>query len=328
MFNLGEQRCPGLVIATVLLLQSSYAATQAVGPNLNLTAASGNQYEPAVAINPSNNKQLFAVARNEIGGLYTARSSDGGSTWTRQLIARVSTPVAGDVPRAYGNPSVAWDNFDNLFLTYLCQSTIGAPTYVCLAFSNDGGMIAVTWYDARDSALNNTTRYFGAFSSDGGATFTTNFPIATGMSDQANSPAALKKTDYGDYTGNAFAGGVLVPVWADNSNSTGDNPEGATTFDVYTAIVQAPDSIRQPALVLPAASPGCDAFGAQVGVAAGTWIRDLRQQPGEQHARLGLAGFHWEQRADATRQRAGDGERESSGDQLHRSGPGDRSGSR
>jgi hypothetical protein len=35
-----------------------------------------------------------------------------------------------------------------------------------------------------------------------------------------------------------FYGGVFVPVWADNSNSTGDNPAGAlATLDVYTARV-------------------------------------------------------------------------------------------
>jgi hypothetical protein len=36
----------------------------------------------------------------------------------------------------------------------------------------------------------------------------------------------------------SFTHGVLYPGWADNSNSTGDNPDGAlTTFDVYTAKV-------------------------------------------------------------------------------------------
>ena len=33
------------------------------------------------------------------------------------------------------------------------------------------------------------------------------------------------------------ADGVLIAAWGDNSNSTGDNPNGATDFDVYTAPV-------------------------------------------------------------------------------------------
>jgi hypothetical protein len=101
-------------------------------------------------------------------------------------------------------------------------------------------MIAVTWYDARNSAANDTAQYFGAFSTDFGASFGANFQIASGVSNQALSMAALKKADFGDYTSNAFVNGRLVPAWADNSNSTGDNPEGATNFDVYTAIVTAP----------------------------------------------------------------------------------------
>jgi hypothetical protein len=107
-----------------------------------------------------------------------------------------------------------------------------------LSLDQSTGALAMTWYDARNSPANNTVEYFGAFSVDGGATFGANFQISTGMSNQANSQAALTKTDFGDYTGNAFSGGRLVPAWADNSNSTGDNPDGATEFEIYTAIIQ------------------------------------------------------------------------------------------
>jgi hypothetical protein len=115
------------------------ALAQTIGPNLNLTKAAGNQYEPAVAINPADNNQIFMAARNEAGGLYIARSSDGGITWTSQLMARTGTPAAGDLPRAYGNASVAWDAFGNLFLAYLAQGSPSASTYVGLALSEDGG---------------------------------------------------------------------------------------------------------------------------------------------------------------------------------------------
>ena len=456
----------GIFVGTALSFQTCPSLAQTVGPNLNLTKAAGNQNETAVAINPSDNNQAFVVSRNEVGGLYTARTRDGGATWTSQLIARSTSPPAGDVPRAYGNASVAWDSLGNLFLAYLSQSSATPTTYVSLALSTDGGatfysptgagsilmlpanppnqpvigdqptvtvgpgsagfrgsvwvtywmqggiavsgagvsgrgavgpftslqpaqpagvnfgdiavgpngeviitygpnsgssgniytdvkpdglgpgsfssfiravpvniggftpipaqpnwgidpeaglawdrstgpyqarvylvytdapavgsadtnvfvihsddmgatwsipvrvnddkgtnsqflprisvdqtngMIAVTWYDARDSALNNTARYYGAFSSDGGATFSPNFPISAGTSNQASSHAALKKTDYGDYTGSAVANGRLIAAWADNSNSTGDNPDGATNFDVYAAVVQASNTAQ------------------------------------------------------------------------------------
>ena len=441
------------------LIISGDAGAQTVGPNINVTRATGNQYEAAVAINPANSNQIFVVARNEIGGMYKARSSDGGITWTGQIFATRNTPSAGDVPRAYGNASVAWDAFGNLFLVFLSQSSTTAPTYVAIAVSTDGGVnfysptgtgpalvlpdvypyllgdqptvtvgpgsagfpgsvwvtyfsmggiwvssagvlgpgavgtftsqplpsqpvsenygdiavgpggeaivtygpntgtsgaiyvntdpdglgpapfstyvqvvqtnvggftgipaqpnwgidpeaglaydrsggphrgrvylmytnapsvgsadtdifvvhsddagstwsspvrvnddtgansqflprisldqstgrIAVTWYDARNSPPNTMAEYFGAFSLDGGSTFTPNNRLSVGMSDQARSVAALKKADYGDYTGNAFSGGRLVAAWADNSNSTVDNPDGATDFDVYVAVVQ------------------------------------------------------------------------------------------
>jgi PKD repeat protein len=41
----------------------------------------------------------------------------------------------------------------------------------------------------------------------------------------------------GDYIGLDFYGGVFHPCWADDSNSTGDNPDGTANLDYYTAAV-------------------------------------------------------------------------------------------
>ena len=39
----------------------------------------------------------------------------------------------------------------------------------------------------------------------------------------------------------AFHGGNFYPVWSDNSNSTGDNPNGKLhALDIYTAKVHVP----------------------------------------------------------------------------------------
>jgi len=39
----------------------------------------------------------------------------------------------------------------------------------------------------------------------------------------------------------SFNGGVAHPAWSDNSNSTGNNPDGALhQLDIYTAAVQSP----------------------------------------------------------------------------------------
>ncbi len=51
--------------------------------------------------------------------------------------------------------------------------------------------------------------------------------------------------DYGDYTGLAFQTGFFYPIWSDNSNSTGNNVNGANSaLDLYTAavlVIEIPD---------------------------------------------------------------------------------------
>ena len=128
------------IFASVMMATyGNAAAGPTVGPNINLSRAAGNQYETSVAINPKNNNQIFIVGRNEVGGLSAAQSIDGGATWTSKIIAQSNNPSPGDVPRAYGNASVAWDEFGNLFLAYLSQGGVNTAVYVSLAVSTDGG---------------------------------------------------------------------------------------------------------------------------------------------------------------------------------------------
>ena len=84
-----------------------------------------------------------------------------------------------------------------------------------------------------DGVINDDAMYFLAFSRDGGTTFESNIRVAAGTS---NAEAARNRIDYGDDTGLTFVAGIAYPVWADNSNSTGDNPNGPLSrFDVYGA---------------------------------------------------------------------------------------------
>jgi hypothetical protein len=108
------------------------------------------------------------------------------------------------------------------------------------------GNIAVVWYDSRndfgnggagdtDGVPNDDAQFWGAFSTDGGLTFSPNFQISAGTS---NSHDSVNHIDYGDYTGLSFYAGVARPAWADNSNSTGDNPDGTLhKLDIYTAAI-------------------------------------------------------------------------------------------
>jgi hypothetical protein len=57
----------------------------------------------------------------------------------------------------------------------------------------------------------------------------------------SNSADSHWSLDFGDYEGLAFEAGSFYPVWADNSNSTRDNPDGRLqAMDVYTARVEVP----------------------------------------------------------------------------------------
>lgn len=108
------------------------------------------------------------------------------------------------------------------------------------------GNIAVIWYDARndlgtggpgdtDGIPNTDAQVWGAFSTDGGQTFTRNIQISAGTS---NSHDAQNGIDYGDYCGLSFYGGIAHPAWSDNSNSTGNNPDGTLhQLDIYTTSV-------------------------------------------------------------------------------------------
>jgi hypothetical protein len=97
------------------------------------------------------------------------------------------------------------------------------------------GEVAIVWYDARNDPNNTKVQLFGTVSFDGGLSVLANELISQGFSDATlvNNP-----NQFGDYLGLSFYDGFFYPVWADNSNSTGDNPDGMTNFDFYTARIQ------------------------------------------------------------------------------------------
>jgi len=115
-----------------------------------------------------------------------------------------------------------------------------------IALDQTTGVLAVSWHDSRnddglggpgdtDNTPNTDAQLFATVSVDGGGTFLPNVQVSAGTS---NALDALAQVDYGDYTGLAFFDGSFYPAWADNSDSTGDNPNGPLTrFDIYTARV-------------------------------------------------------------------------------------------
>ena len=110
----------------------------AVENNVNIAPLVGDQGEPAIAVDPTDTNRLFAVWNTTTGvpgpnfvGLYGAYSVDGGKTWHARNIAT----GADGLPQAWSDPSVAFDQFGNLFITYLDISR----NAIDLGWSTNGG---------------------------------------------------------------------------------------------------------------------------------------------------------------------------------------------
>ena len=110
------------------------------------------------------------------------------------------------------------------------------------------GELYLSWYDARndlgttvtanntDGVANTEVQVFmsaSVYSANGTLSFTPNTLVSAGISNQARD--TINTQDFGDNGGISAHNGVVYLSWADNSNSTADNPDGAMTFDAYIA---------------------------------------------------------------------------------------------
>ena len=178
--------------------------------------------EPGLAWGSAHGGRLYLVYTAEVKNesdntdVFVRHSDDGGTTWSDPL--RVNddrTTTSQFLPKVSLDPTT--------------------------------GNLAVIWYDSRadlglggagdtDGVFDDDAQLWGAFSTDGGASFEPNIQISAGTSNSDDSGNGI---DYGDYSGLSFYGGVAHPAWSDNSNSTGTNPNGALSkLDIYTAAVR------------------------------------------------------------------------------------------
>lgn len=102
-----------------------------VTPNVNVSQRSGYEAEVALAVNPTNPKNVVVLSNTESNGLFAGVSNDGGATWATRIVATGSDGIAA----ACCDPSLAFDNFGNLFVGYLNAAT----TAVVVTISKDGG---------------------------------------------------------------------------------------------------------------------------------------------------------------------------------------------
>ena len=122
------------------------------------------------------------------------------------------------------------------------DSTNNSQFNPAIAVDEATGFVGISWYDARndlgaggegdtDGVANDDAQIWATYSTDGGASFVPNLRVSEGTS---NALGAESGFDYGDYTHAAFQSGVFYPSWSDNSNSTGENPDGTLhMLDLY-----------------------------------------------------------------------------------------------
>ena len=127
------------------------------------------------------------------------------------------------------------------------RQTVNGQFFPAIAVDQVTGHVAVGWYqcrNARGEGRNGCRRpdsfaqFWATYSTDGGATFAPDFRVSEGTSNASDTDDVF---DYGDYTHVAFQAHLFYPAWSDNSNSTGDNPNGTLRkLDLYTARVVIP----------------------------------------------------------------------------------------
>ena len=127
----------GLVLLALVVIP---AGGGAVPPNVDVSQRVGNESEEAIAVNPTNPDNIVVVTNIQEGfsGLFEGVSFDGGQTWTRKIIA--AGDVIGGGADGLGDsccdPSLAFDQYGNLFLSYLYNLENVVP----VALSTDGGL--------------------------------------------------------------------------------------------------------------------------------------------------------------------------------------------
>src|SRR5439155_4553263 len=139
---------PRLVSLTVVLaLTAAVAAVAApaasagavsVPVNVDVSQRHFNESEETIAVNPTNPNNVVIVTNvghREAGlsaGMFEGISFDGGKTWATKLIG-ANNDNLGD---ACCDPSLSFDQYGNLFMTYLFQVENTVP----IVLSTDGGL--------------------------------------------------------------------------------------------------------------------------------------------------------------------------------------------
>jgi hypothetical protein len=142
MYQVRMLRLVLVPLAAAALASGTSTAAAQVPPtpaDVDVSQRHLNESEEAIAVNPTNPNNIVIVTNvghGEAGlsaGMFEGVSFDGGRTWTRRLIGLGGNDPLGD---ACCDPSLSFDRYGNLFMTYLFQVEDEVP----IALSTDGGM--------------------------------------------------------------------------------------------------------------------------------------------------------------------------------------------
>src|SRR5258708_29869021 len=114
-------------------LQQHPSQAHAATANIDVSQRPGNESEETVAVNPTNPNNIVIVTNvdHPAAGMFAAVSFNGGTTWNTRLIG--DNDNLGD---ACCDPSLSFDSFGNLFLTYLYN----VENEVTISLSTHGGL--------------------------------------------------------------------------------------------------------------------------------------------------------------------------------------------
>lgn len=187
---------------------------------------------------------------------------------------RSSGPYSGRLYMVYTDAAVAGSADTDIFLRFSDDdgqtwsapirvnddSTSNSQFFPRIAVDPASGAVGISWYDCRndtgippagaDNVANNDVQVYAAVGTptSNGVAFRPNFAVTSSFS---NTSIHADANDFGDYSGLAFVAGELTPAWADNSNSTGDNPDGVDGgLDLYMANVAAQVPAPPPRTIL------------------------------------------------------------------------------
>jgi hypothetical protein len=129
-----------LIVGAILAGPTTAVAAAPAVQTIDVSQRIGNESEEAIAINPTNPNNIVIVTNIAEGfsGLFKAVSFDGGLTWATSIIAAGQTADDPNDPLGDSccDPSLAFDDYGNLFLAYLYNIEIPVP----IALSTDGGL--------------------------------------------------------------------------------------------------------------------------------------------------------------------------------------------